>query len=811
MVIPDSVTSIGQWAFNCCTGLTTVVIPDSVTSIGDHTFNGCTGLTAVVIPDSVTSVGWQAFDGCTGLATLRSKYGSADKDGRLVIPSTVTEVGERAFESCGGLTTVAIPDSVTSIGEGAFKGCTGLTTVAIPDSVTSIGEGAFEGCEVLTSVTIPDAVTSIGRWAFQGCTGLTAVAIPDSVISIEKYAFRGCTGLTGLTIPNSVASIGEDAFKGCTGLTAVAIPDQVTSIEEAAFMGCTGLTTVTIPDSVTSIEYRAFYGCTGLTAVAIPDSVTSILEESFASCARLTMVTIQDGSKVEQFDRESIIANSPFATIVDLAAEEQRYTTECPKLQMVQFSNAAALATPQAITLFDADKAKETKALIKTIPLHDAFESKTLPALLFAPAATTPAAAETAATTTALRYQQMIEAQLTLPHPDAAPLSERLSSLKDVLNICLQFELSAPPPTIYNTINFEPHMKMYVDPAVAIIKQAVNTMKGQVAADPNKYRHLLAHISTGDKHIYEECFGKTINAALGGDEATYKMMLQTIVELKTGCTLVEVHVQPTSELMPLILMVRENVPAYKAIVISAVESCSLDIRQVAVDFRHETKAPYRVIEKSLTKHPISDGSGLDCSRVLDVFGCLINCSDYVSMAAVVKAFATKHKSGELQLTRAKDRWTTPSSGGWRDLMLNLVINGVVFEVQIVHSKMLAARKGLDAHKAYNQYRSFAEVFDMLDLDAQLATVDGRAGVGEVLMLVDEEVSIEADEELEALVRVDVLEDVVVDVDGDDGATEREEVAHFRAEIAQLQSDLFRLKAMLLVAAVAVVIMLPKRK
>ena len=172
--------------------------------------------------------------------------------------------------------------------------------------------------------------------------------------------------------------------------------------------------------------------------------------------------------------------------------------------------------------------------------------------------------------------------------------------------------------------------------------------------------------------------------------------------------------------MPLILMVRENVPAYKAIVISVVDSCGLDIRQVIVSFRHETKAPYRVIEKSLTKGPNPDYP--DVSKVLDVFGCLINCTDYVSMAAVVKAFATKHKNGELQLTRVKDRWTDPSGGGWRDLMLNLVINGIVFEVQIVHSKMLAARKGLDAHKAYNQFRSFAEIFGMLDLDPELNTV-----------------------------------------------------------------------------------------
>ena len=254
-------------------------------------------------------------------------------------------------------------------------------------------------------------------------------------------------------------------------------------------------------------------------------------------------------------------------------------------------------------------------------------------------------------------------------------------------------------------------------------------MKDQVAADPNKYRHLLSHLSTADKTIYVECFGKTIHRSLGGHEAeaAYKAMLQKVAELKSGCKLVAVHVQPTSELMPLILMVRENIPAYKAIVADVVESCGLSSQQVVVSFRHETKAPYRIIEKSLTKGPNPDYP--DCSKVLDVFGCLINCTDYVCMAAVVSAFAAKHKSGELQLTRVKDRWTSPSGGGWRDLMLNLVINGIVFEVQIVHSKMLAARKGLNAHKAYNQFRSFAEIFDLLDLDPTLSSAVGGDGGG----------------------------------------------------------------------------------
>ena len=253
LVIPDGVTSIGNYAFDGCTGLTSITIPDSVTSLGTGVFSYCTGLTSVTIPDSVTSIGGYAFSGCTGLTSI-------------TIPDSVTSIEGGTFSDCTGLKNITIPDSVTSIGAWAFYCCTGLTSITIPDSVTSIGSYAFYRCTGLTSVTIPDSVTSIGGVAFSYCTGLTSITIPDSVTSIGN-AFSDCTGLTSITIPDSVTSIGGYAFSGCTGLTSTTIPDSVTSIGDSAFRGCTGLTSITIPDSVTSIGDYAFYNCTGLNTV----------------------------------------------------------------------------------------------------------------------------------------------------------------------------------------------------------------------------------------------------------------------------------------------------------------------------------------------------------------------------------------------------------------------------------------------------------------------------------------------------------------------------------------------------------------
>ena len=343
VIIPDCVTSIGNYAFSHCSGLTSITIPDGVTYIGDDAFYNCSGLTSVTIPDSVTSIGSSAFEGCSGLTSV-------------TIPDSVTSIGNYAFGGCyklvevinksgltitkgsnnngdiayyalnvkkdgtsdivnkegylfytydnvnyllayvGWNTDLTLPDDYNGqnykLNNYAFYNCSGLTSVTIPDSVTSIGESAFYDCSGLTSVTIPDSVTSIGESAFYDCSGLTSVTIGNSVTSIGNNAFSGCSGLTSVTIGNSVTSIGNNAFSGCSGLTSVTIGNSVTSIGNNAFSGCSGLTSVTIGNSVTSIGESAFYDCSGLTSVTIPDSVTSIGESAFYDCSGLTSVTI---------------------------------------------------------------------------------------------------------------------------------------------------------------------------------------------------------------------------------------------------------------------------------------------------------------------------------------------------------------------------------------------------------------------------------------------------------------------------------------------------------------------------------------
>ena len=170
-----------------------MTIPNSVTSIGGYAFYGCSGLTSVTIGNAVTSIGRYAFVGCSGLTSVTVDKNNGTYDSR---------------NNCN-----AIIDTSTN------KLIVGCKNTIIPNSVTSIGDRAYAGCSDLTSVTIPNSVTSIGDGAFASCSGLTSVTIPNSVTSIGEYAFFRCSGLTSLTIGNSVTSIGDGAFSYCSGLT----------------------------------------------------------------------------------------------------------------------------------------------------------------------------------------------------------------------------------------------------------------------------------------------------------------------------------------------------------------------------------------------------------------------------------------------------------------------------------------------------------------------------------------------------------------------------------------------------------------
>ena len=278
----------GGWTILNPDGRFETVVGDGIVECEEGLSNAvnAVGCCHVTIPEGVTSIGDFAFFGCSGLTSM-------------TMPDIVTSIGKGAFYNCSGLTGVTMSDSVNTIGASAFRNCSGLTSVTIPEGVTSIGDFAFEGCSNLANVTIPDSVTSIGDWAFKCCSKLASFTVGNgnanyksvNGLLLSKDGKTLIAGVSGdVTIPDSVTGIRESAFEGRSGLNSVTIGSGVTTIGYLAFSGCSGLTSVTMPDSVTIIGEHAFSGCSGLTSVTIPNSVASIGIYVFDSCDKLTNV-----------------------------------------------------------------------------------------------------------------------------------------------------------------------------------------------------------------------------------------------------------------------------------------------------------------------------------------------------------------------------------------------------------------------------------------------------------------------------------------------------------------------------------------
>lgn len=343
--VASGVTAIEEYAFHLCFNLTEVILPGSLTHIGNRAFDACNRLNTPCLPDGALDIGVYAFSGCfqfTYSTYDNAKYlGTAQNPYYALIDAISEEItalevhpdarliAGAALRKCSGLEKVTLPEGLQRIGTWAFDGCSALKTLQLPSTVQGIGDDAFSGSG-LTEFTVPEGVQHIGSGAFLKCDALTCVTLPESLISIGEKAFAQ-TALTEIRLGKNVSQIGATAFYDCGALTGIwvnednahyssdshgvlfnndqtvllcapgllsghyPVPGSVTHIEDYAFYRCSELTEITLTDCVVSIGAYGFFNCLTLTAIEIPESVTHIGAYAFAACQDLTTVTIPKG------------------------------------------------------------------------------------------------------------------------------------------------------------------------------------------------------------------------------------------------------------------------------------------------------------------------------------------------------------------------------------------------------------------------------------------------------------------------------------------------------------------------------------
>ena len=236
-------------------GITAVTVPATVngftvTTIGRNGLKGGAfgALTSAILPSTISTIGESAFEGASGLLSID-------------LPNAVTSIGNNAFLGCSALASITMAPTVSTIGEDAFHNCPALTEITLPTSITTISASAFSSSG-LTSITIPEGVTSIGNSAFQNCSSLATVNFPSTLLSIGDNAFSACDALTAINLPSSLQTIGEGTFTNCESVTSVTIPASVTSIGNNGF-GINALRWVTVESATPfTITSNSFNGAT---------------------------------------------------------------------------------------------------------------------------------------------------------------------------------------------------------------------------------------------------------------------------------------------------------------------------------------------------------------------------------------------------------------------------------------------------------------------------------------------------------------------------------------------------------------------
>ena len=347
LVIPESVTEIGSYAFADCIDLENVTIPSGLTTLGEGAFKGCDSLTALTITDNMEQTNLDAFSGCTIneisvqisdlakyctannthlLPGTKRLYFGGEELTELAIPEGVTEVGSYAFVGCPSLRSVTFPNSLKVVGEGAFKE-SGIEQVTLSKATTAIEKETFAHCRSLREIDLCEGLTSIGESAFRGCD-IRTVVIPNSVTTLLAGAFAECKNLSTVELGLGITEIGNKAFGDCHSITTLTLGGNALAIIDDS-VGCfdnvlnltlikgkepfvatpnnlfSNIDELTIGKGFSTLDSTALAGFPKLNRIIIGDDTKTIAEGTFSKCDNLKRIDL--GAGIKSFNTGAII------------------------------------------------------------------------------------------------------------------------------------------------------------------------------------------------------------------------------------------------------------------------------------------------------------------------------------------------------------------------------------------------------------------------------------------------------------------------------------------------------------------------
>lgn len=335
-----------------------LVIPEGITEISGRNFYGCANIKSVTLPSSMARIGRWAFQDCTGISTvnitdfnkwcmIEMESGTSNPayyshqltlNGQPVydlyfpntlkvvkpytlgylkgmrsirLPPTLTTHSDDSFvdsefetvqlsaifdsmcdifrSTFGKIQHVVLEDGISVIPAGTFYNCAAVQTIEVRGTLTDVGKRAFTGCTALRSFTLPEGMTTIGESTFSGCAALAEMKIPESVTGIEQYAFYG-SGLKTLSVPASAKDLGNYSFDRCNNLTRIEFANCETKFSQS-FDNCPKIVSVKLPKLSSRLSYRFGSSYEKITDVSFCDGVEDVPEWAFYRLSSLRSVT----------------------------------------------------------------------------------------------------------------------------------------------------------------------------------------------------------------------------------------------------------------------------------------------------------------------------------------------------------------------------------------------------------------------------------------------------------------------------------------------------------------------------------------